>query len=331
VLADPDVVAYFLDRRHHAPGTPIDLVTYHWYSQPPSDEPVASAPYGLFARADAFITAADYVQTLTANGLPGAQTAVNELGATLPGPTLPKLPQPIPPSYWAMSGAMWAYIYGHLSHIGVSTLGAAEIYDYPGQFASASLVDWDTGQPNARYWVVKLLRDNFGPGDKVIRAEPDIDFIKPTPNVQVYAQAFVTPAGVRKVLLVNKRDAPAELTVAGAAGGEVQVVDGSTSAPPATQAMATRRLALAPFAVAVVSLPAHSAPEPLSSDSPLHAILADAGAKHVLEEMFPVIAGSKDLDKALDRSLRALQVVAPEYLSDAKLEAFDRRLAGDPP
>jgi hypothetical protein len=30
------------------------------------------------------------------------------------------------------------------------------------------MVDWNTGQPNARYWVLKLLRDNFGPGDKLV-------------------------------------------------------------------------------------------------------------------------------------------------------------------
>jgi hypothetical protein len=113
--------------------------------------------------------------------------------------------------------------------------------------AATTLVHWETGQPNARYWVLKLLRDNFGPGDKLVETNLE------TP--QVYAQAFITPEGKHKILLVNKRDRAAELTIPGAAGGQMQRVDESTgSSPPETSGMPQDTLTLPGLAVAVLTL-----------------------------------------------------------------------------
>ena len=39
---------------------------------------------------------------------------------------------------------------------------------YPTQFPSVSMVDWETGAPNARFRVLELLKNNFGPGDKLV-------------------------------------------------------------------------------------------------------------------------------------------------------------------
>jgi hypothetical protein len=30
------------------------------------------------------------------------------------------------------------------------------------------MVDWTNGKPNARYWVLKLVKNNFGPGDTLL-------------------------------------------------------------------------------------------------------------------------------------------------------------------
>ena len=63
---------------------------------------------------------------------------------------------------------MYAYLYVELAKRGVEVAGESQLVGYPTQFPSVSMVDWDTGQPNARFWVLKLLRDNFGPGDKLV-------------------------------------------------------------------------------------------------------------------------------------------------------------------
>jgi hypothetical protein len=143
---------------------------------------------------------------------------------------------------------MWAYMYGHLAELGIDVVGGAELIDYPGMFAGTNLVSWETGQPNARYWGLKLLRDNFGPGDKLVETKLE------TP--QLYAQAFITPEGKHKVLLVNKRVKAVELVIPGAAGGQEQRVDQSTaSSPPVTSDVVKDALGLPGLAVAIVTLP----------------------------------------------------------------------------
>ena len=42
------------------------------------------------------------------------------------------------------------------------------------------------------FWALKLLRDNFGPGDKMVDTHLESPY--------VYAQAFLTPEGRRKLL-----------------------------------------------------------------------------------------------------------------------------------
>jgi hypothetical protein len=110
------------------------------------------------------------------------------------------------------------------------------------------MVDWNTGQPNARYWVLKLIHDNFGPGDKLVETTSS------TPCV--YAQGFISRNGSRKLLLVNKRDRSFDLAIPGGAGAEVAYVDQSTGfQPPATGRLQGDRISLQGLAVTVVNLP----------------------------------------------------------------------------
>ena len=66
------------------------------------------------------------------------------------------------------------------------------------------MVDWNTGKPNARLWVLKLLRENFGPGDKLVEMEKMDEAV----SRHVYSLAVIKPDGKRRFLLVNKRDRP---------------------------------------------------------------------------------------------------------------------------
>ena len=155
--------------------------------------------------------------------------------------------QPIPESYWNLCGAMYAYLYAHLALEGVNVAGESQLVGYPTQFPSVSMVDWKTGQPNARFWVLKLLRDNFGPGDKMVRTEGGSN--------AVYAQGFVTPAGKRKLLLINKRNRPAEISLPGAAGSTEQYVDEETTESGVGSARLARdQTTMGAFEVSVVTL-----------------------------------------------------------------------------
>jgi hypothetical protein len=110
------------------------------------------------------------------------------------------------------------------------------------------MIDWTTGRPNARYWVLKLLLDNFGRGDKLVETK--------VASSSVYAQGFITPQGKKRILLVNKRDRVAELLLPGSARAHMEVVDQDTGFNPASSRdLTSDRMSLRGLAVAVVTLP----------------------------------------------------------------------------
>lgn len=245
---------YFLDPGNHKPGIPIDMLSYHMFALAEPDETPDVMVYTVFQQADKFLTAARYIDALRRRFAPDAKTAVDNIATMLPDPLAPVLAHPIPRSYWNLSGAMYAYMYGNLALMGADMVGASELIDYPGMAAASTLVDWDTGVPNARYWVLKLLRDTLGPGDRIV-APIQYSVLQPDPAPQVYVQAFVTHSGQRRILLVNKRNSPVTLTVSGAAGGYEQHVDQMTEGPAARAALARDTVRLSGLAVSVVTLP----------------------------------------------------------------------------
>jgi hypothetical protein len=118
---------------------------------------------------------------------------------------------------------------------------------YPTQYPSVSMVNWETGKPNARFRVLELLKNNFGPGDKLVATQVG--------SPDVAAQAYRTRAG-RKLLLINKENAAVSVKLPSeAAGGHMDVVDPTTGENPAQHsAVSGTQVTLAPFAVAVISM-----------------------------------------------------------------------------
>ncbi len=142
---------------------------------------------------------------------------------------------------------MYAYLYVELAKKGIEVAGESQLVGYPTQFPSVSMVDWTTGQPNARFWVLKLLHDNFGPGDKLVKTEGG--------SSGVYAQGFVTKSGQRKLLLINRRNRPASISLPGAAGSSEQYVNEETAeSGVGATALARDETALGPFEVSVITM-----------------------------------------------------------------------------
>ena len=256
---------YFFDPKNHKPGTPIDMVSYHFYATPGADESPEVQQYTVFDQADGFLRAVRDVELFRQRFSPKTLTDLDELGC-IPADDLteifktPGAPahRPIPNSYWNLCGAMYAYLYGELASMGIDVATESQLVGFPGQFPGVTMVDWNTGQPNARYWVLKLLHDNFGPGNKLVETHLDITGVlsDPSQSSYVYAQAFVTPQGQRKILLVNKRDRNFDLSIPGGDGSEVTYVDQTTGfEPPATARLNGDQMALRGLAVAIVSIP----------------------------------------------------------------------------
>jgi hypothetical protein len=147
---------------------------------------------------------------------------------------------------------MYAYLFGEMARMGIDVAGESQLVGYPTQFPSVSMVDWNTGKPNARFWVLKLLHANFGPGDKLadLRDSPS------SRNPYVYALPVITENGKKRILLVNKSERSQEVQLVGAGGGQMEYVDETTGMdPPKTVHLRSDQMSLNEFSVAAVTFP----------------------------------------------------------------------------
>jgi hypothetical protein len=248
----PHFFEYFLDHKNHKPGVPLDFISYHFYANGPSDETPSAEQFAYFDQADGFLKTVRYIEAIRQRLSPETKTTIDELGvisADDGGQNEPgHVTQPIDNSYWNLAGALYAYLFGELAKMGIDVAGESQLVGFPTQYPSVSMVSWNDGKPNARFWVLKLLHDNFAPGDKIVEIADD--------NPYVYAVAFSTHDRKRRVLLVNKRDRKFEVSVAGAAAGQISFVDQATNfQPPARAKLSSDNVTLGGYSVAVVTLP----------------------------------------------------------------------------
>jgi hypothetical protein len=247
---------YFLDPKNHKPGVPLDAISFHVYAAPGADQPQDTWPFTFFGRANEFLAAARYIVRLRDRLSPTTKIMVNESGSILPGDMVQGEPnhveKPIPEAYWNLSGALYAYVYVELANLGVDVVGESQLVGFPSQFPSVTMIDWTTGKPNARYSVLELLKNNFGPGDDLLGTEV-IDHGIPADTDAITAQAFVA-RGQRKLLLINQRNRKIEVDLPKeCVGASVQTI-GGTSPDVMQRDMADSKLVLLPFAVSVITL-----------------------------------------------------------------------------
>ncbi len=245
-----EMFEYFLNPAHHRKGAPLDFITYHFYATPTPDQTIDDWQYTFENQKDEFITTVRYIETIRKHYSPATKTDLDELGAILPEDekenTQPGyVAKDEPPAYWNLAGAMYAEIYTQAAVLGIDVVGESQLVGYKSQFPSVTMINYNTAEPNARYWVLKLLLDNFGPGDKL--------FATNASAASFTAQAFVTPHG-KKLLVINKRNRQQTIALpAEAAGASVTFVAPSTGdRAPQPRLLTGKTIVLEPFEVAVV-------------------------------------------------------------------------------
>jgi hypothetical protein len=248
----PEFFEYFLNPENHRPGIPLDAISYHFYAVPTADQTSEAHQFTFFEQADHFLDTVRYAESIRRRLSPQTRTMLNEIGTIRSqdiGPTDPSAnAAAIPSPYWNLSAAVYAYLYAQLANLEIDVIGESQLVGYPTQFPSVSMIDWNTGKPNARYWALKLLRENFHAGDKLVETKLD--------SSSVYAQGFITVDGKKKILLVSKRDRVTQLLLPGAAQASLELVDQSTGFnPPSSTVLGSDHITLSAFAVAVVALP----------------------------------------------------------------------------
>jgi hypothetical protein len=244
----PAYFEYFLDAKNHKPGIPIDMISYHFYAMPHPAQNIDSWQYTFFDQAGGFVNTVRYVETIRKRLSPATKTDTDELGVILPTDNQPGDNVAPPPAYWNLGASLYAYLFIELSKLQIDVIGQSQLVGYPSQYPSVSMMNWQDNKPNARYWALKLIKDNFHPGDKLVETNLE--------GICIYdlaAQAFQTPAG-GKLLLANKRNHAIDLSLPDAAKFAALTVDLRTGEGPARKAeLKGGNIHLEPFAVAVVS------------------------------------------------------------------------------
>ena len=252
IPTEPRYFEYFLDHKNHKAGVPLDFISYHFYASPTPDQTPEIEQFTYFDQADGFLKTVRYIESIRKRLSPETKTTIDELGVISADDAAQDEPghvaKPIENSYWNLAGALYAYLFGELSKIGIDVAGESQLVGFPSQFPSVSMVDWNDGKPNARFWVLKLLHDNFAAGDKQVESESKSPYL--------YSLAFATQDGRRRILLVNKRNRSFDVTVTGLTGARLDYVDQNTAfQPPATRELNGDTLKLGGYSVAVVTLP----------------------------------------------------------------------------
>jgi hypothetical protein len=243
-----DFIRYFLDPSNHLPGIPIDYISYHFYTVPAVPETVDSWQDTLFQQADEYLATVRGVEAIRRRLAPNTLTDIDEFGSILPTDAPPAIGVTPPPIWWNTSAAVYAYMYLQVARMQIPILGEAQLIGFPSQYPTLTLIDWTTNQPNARFWALKLLKDSFHPGDRLVETD-----LAASLAGDIESQGYMTATG-RKLLIINKRNRPIEVTLPNAADATALTVDSQSAESPArdiTPAHGT--LTLQPFAVTIVS------------------------------------------------------------------------------
>jgi hypothetical protein len=241
----PEYFEYFLNPSNHKPGIPLDYISYHFYASPSKDQNLENWQYTFFDQVEGFLNTVRYAESIRKRLSPATKTDLDELGVILPTDNKAGDDVAPPKAYWNLCGSLYAYLYIELSRLQIDLIGMSQMVGYPTQFPSVSMMDWTQNAPNARYWVLKLIKDPFHSGDQLV--ETTID------SGDVAAQAFVTPAG-HKLLLANKRNHTVAIALPDAGKAQAVTVDLETGdGPGRSVTMVAGHVTLGPFAVMVVS------------------------------------------------------------------------------
>jgi hypothetical protein len=143
---------------------------------------------------------------------------------------------------------MYAHMFLEMTRMGIDVAGESQLVGYPSQFPDVSMINWKNGNPNSRYWVLKLLIDNFGPGDKLLTTTN-------AGNAAIDYQGFNTKKG-KRILLINKLNKEVQVALPALAnGGQAKSVDTSTREnPPSSQPINDSKITLKAFSVTVVEI-----------------------------------------------------------------------------
>ena len=244
----PHWFEYFLDPKHHKPGIPLEVISYHCYANANDGQKFDAYEYTLFDKADLFLEKVSFIESIRKRLSPKTKTDINELGTFVSNAMRG---QPITQEYWNLSASVYAYFFIELTKQGINYIGESQLVGFPSQYPDVSMINYTNSKPNARFWVLKLIKDNIHAGNKLVETGIDNNG-----NGDVHGQGFVSSDGARKVLLLNKRNKTITIKLpVGFTGAKLSTIDAASGDNAASESkISGDSIELKPFAVSLIAL-----------------------------------------------------------------------------
>jgi len=170
----------FLDRsRHSNEAVPLDFASIHFYASSSNRSNPSTYTRDFFGAADRWLVYMQKHVDMRNTMSPGTKLALTELGvlelddeSRIFGPS-----GGLPDIFFNAAGAFYAYIFGHISVMGVEIACFSQFVGSPPipqwgipemQFPSGSMLSWETGFGNAKYWALFLLKQHLSKGDNLL-------------------------------------------------------------------------------------------------------------------------------------------------------------------
>ncbi|MGY3052443.1 hypothetical protein ACVWYG_000633 [Pedobacter sp. UYEF25] len=243
----PEWFEYFLNAANHKPGIPIDMLSYHCYAGANQNQKIDADDYTVFDKAEGFIDKVRFIENIRARLAPKTRTDINELGTFVSDEMRN---QPIDPKFFNISAGVYGYFFVELSKLGIDVIGESQLVGFPTQFPDVTMINHLNNKPNARYWVLKLIKDHITVGSKLIQTNVEVNN-----GDDILAQAYSNKKS-RMLLIINKRNKtinvklPTEFK-----GAEMSSVDGESgdNEPIATE-ITRETIDVKPFSVKLIVL-----------------------------------------------------------------------------
>ena len=168
----PEFFEYFLNPANHSKNTPLDYISYHFYAMPTPDETPETQQYTFFAQADGFSECGPLHRNDPQTLVPANENNDQRSGIDFRGGANQLAPgdekqDPIPDSYWNLSGALYAYLFGRLTdgHRCRGGIATGRLSNAVSQRDDARL---ESPATQRALLGAETVRENFGPGDTLV-------------------------------------------------------------------------------------------------------------------------------------------------------------------
>jgi hypothetical protein len=254
-VRDVNYVQYFLNASNHAPGTPLDWISYHYYAFIDTKTNVSQWADQIFGQSAFYVGNMETIEQARRQLSPNTKSTVNEFGVIINQAGMQPDPESIPDIYWNICAAQYGITFGRASVAGVQALGMSQMVGFPSQFPSVSMVDWNTGKGNARLSTLKMIVKHLAPNN----GQRKLKIFATVTTDDVYGIGYLVTEKdgtvVKKSLIVNKGADFATIQVNTLNSGVVEYTDLQRTGPygeSKQEAVTGSAITLGGYGVAIV-------------------------------------------------------------------------------